>query len=306
MNCWICGELANTGEHKIKKSLLNDIFKENFDNKDLEHHKNGKCSTLQGASSKKIQYLNSLCIKCNNQKTQPSDFAFDKFFQYIKNNHKTIFKTKMIDFFLVYGDDYNLKSIDLFKYFVKIFGCDLSDNNFKVPIDLVNFLNGKSSRVNLAITFSIKDDYSILADPIITSYGIGSLSTSIKNKDTKNENNPFYLFSVELGYITINYFYNTSYDIGLGSQWSANHRYVYFGLEYNSFVKLSDALNHNHTSSETLLYNLVTNLRKIENEKKNLIDKTISKVETKNLKEFKQKLHELIENHDNLLSETKK
>ena len=161
MNCWICGELANTGEHKIKKSLLNDIFKKNFDIKSLQHFKNGKFTTLQGANSKKIQYLNSLCTICNNHKTQVFDFAFDKFFKYIKNNHKTIFKTKMIDFSVIYGNNYNLESINLFKYFVKIFGCDLRDNNLKVPIDSVDFLNNKSSRVNLTIGFSIKDDYSI-------------------------------------------------------------------------------------------------------------------------------------------------
>lgn len=295
MNCWICGELANTGEHKIKKSLLNDVFEDDFNNKNLQHYKNDKCSIIQGASSKKIQYLNNLCIKCNNQKTQASDFAFDKFFEYIKNNHTTIFRTKMIDFNEIYGSEYNLEGINLFKYFVKIFGCDLSDNNLKVPIDLVNLLHDKAAKVNLAITFSLKDDYSILENPIATNYGIGSLNTSLENKKTKNETNPFYTFSINLGYITINYFYNISYDVGLGSQWSANHRYIYFGLEYNSFEKLSNDLNHNHTADETLLYNLISNLNKLEKEKSNLIDKTISKI--KDVEEFKQKLQALIKSN---------
>ncbi|NOQ31995.1 MAG: hypothetical protein GQ570_12825 [Helicobacteraceae bacterium] len=169
----------------------------------------------------------------------------------------------------------------------------------KVPSDLVDLLNDKSSRVNLAITFSIKDDYSILADPIATDYAIGNLSTSIKNKATKNEKDPFYIFSIELGYIIINYFYNANCDVGLGSQWTASQRYVYLGLEYNSFEKLSDILNHNHTSSETLLYNLTTNLNKIEIEKNSLIERTINKVKDKDLKEFQQKLEEYVARYQN-------
>lgn len=290
MKCWICGDIATSGEHKIMKSILKDVFKDNFENKDLLHIKDDKTTNLQGASSKKIQYLKSLCNKCNNQYTQPFDFSFLKFFEYIKNNHSLLFKTKMLDFEKVYGESYREEIINLFKYFIKIFGCDLNDNRLIIPSDLIEVIKNISDKTNLTLTFSIKDDYSILKDPVSTPYSIGSLGTSIKNKKSKNEENTFYKFSIELGYITVNYFYNISYDVGLGSPWNASNKYIYFGTEYDSFEKIHKKLNFNYTNIDRLLDNFILDLRKLDIEKNNLIHKTLSKLKEEDIPNFLEKL----------------
>lgn len=299
MKCWICGDIATTGEHKIMKAILKDVFKDNFENKDLLHIKDDKATNLQGASSKKIQYLKSLCLKCNNEYTQPFDFSFLKFFEYIKNNHSLLFKTKMLDFEKVYGESYKKEIINLFKYFIKIFGCDLNDNKLIIPSDLIEMIKNISINNNLTLTFSIKDDYSILKDPIATPYSIGSLETSIKNKENKNEKNTFYKFSIELGYITVNYFYNISDDVGLGSPWNANNRYIYFGTEYSSFEKIHKKVNSYYRNIDNLLDNLVLNLRKLDIERNSLINETLSKLDKDDISEFLEKLQKLIKNTNN-------
>lgn len=58
MKCWMCNEVSNTGEHKIKKSLLNSVFKDEFKNKEMMHYKDKKLSPIQGVDSKKIKYEN--------------------------------------------------------------------------------------------------------------------------------------------------------------------------------------------------------------------------------------------------------
>lgn len=296
MKCWICGDIATTGEHKIMKSILKDVFKDSFENKNLLHIKDDKTTNLQGASSKKIQYLKSLCNKCNNQYTQPFDFSFLKFFEYIKNNHRLLFKTKMIDFETIYGESYREEMINLFKYFIKILGCDLNDNNLIIPKDLIEVIKGISHKTKLTLTFSIKDDYSILKNPIKNAiYGVGSLETSIENEKYKNEQNTFYKFSIELGYLTINYFYNTTYDIGLGSPWSANHKYIYLGTEYDSFEKIHKISNFNYTNIDSLIDNLVLNLRKLNTEKDNLINETFLKIKEDDRPEFLEKSRKLVE-----------
>ena len=138
--CWICGDIANTGEHKIKKSILKNLYSEDFSEHNMLYYKDGKFSKLQGANSNKIKYVNALCSYCNNTFTQPFDRAFDVFMKYIQENNKNIEKFRCIDFHDVYGKDFGKKQTDLFKYFTKILGCDLYEYKFSVPNDLIELL----------------------------------------------------------------------------------------------------------------------------------------------------------------------
>jgi len=229
MLCWICNDNANTGEHKVKKSTLNKIFRHEFNNNEMFHYKNDKYTKIQGVNSKKVKYTNNLCAKCNNQLTQPFDIAYDIFFDYIVENYNLISKVRMIDFFDIYGGNFPIMQSDLFKYFIKIFGCDLSDSNFNVPEDLIELLGEELFRTRAKISLSINEDIINIDKPTEAIYGIGSLITSQENIKTRKEINTFYSFSITLSYISVNIFYNCSADIGLGSEWIADKRYLYLG-----------------------------------------------------------------------------
>jgi hypothetical protein len=104
----------------------------------------------------------------------------------------------------------------------------------------------KHFSTKLIITFSINEnilEYSQSLESNSIGYGIGSLMTSIKNVETKQEVNPWYQFSLSYGYISVHMFYNKFSDVGLGSDWTANTRYIYLGSENNDFFdKMSDFL----------------------------------------------------------------
>jgi 5-methylcytosine-specific restriction endonuclease McrA len=80
-NCWICGELADSAEHKIKKS---DIVKINGTGSSKKGEvllqQGDSLLPLQGSNSKLVKYDKILCSSCNNGFTQPFDKAHECFF----------------------------------------------------------------------------------------------------------------------------------------------------------------------------------------------------------------------------------
>ena len=68
--CWWCGETNNlTGEHKFKKSDIKNALSSLEG--DLLHQFDGKITTLQSESSKRLKFSKVLCATCNNQTSQP-------------------------------------------------------------------------------------------------------------------------------------------------------------------------------------------------------------------------------------------
>jgi len=232
MNCWMCGNIADSKEHKIKKSLLKNIFSEEFENKSMRHIKYGIETKLPGPNSDKIKFKKVICKKCNNEKTQNHDKAFDIFINYLINNHENINKNRIINFEKIYGDEFPKEQLNLYKYFVKIFGCDLRENDFDVPFDLINLLDEDSFLTKLKITFSINEKIINSSAPIKSYYGNGHLITNYKNGlDSK------FRFEIDLSYLRVNLFYNSFTDIGLGSEWIADKQYIYLGSSVNMNIK---------------------------------------------------------------------
>lgn len=228
--CWICGNLANSGEHKVKKSILKSLYQEGFDNKTMLHFKNGQYLKIQGANSKKLKYF-VLCDECNNSKTQPFDLAFDKFIDYALNNSKGIIEKRFINFYDIYGNDFPKEQANLFKYFVKIFGCDLSDNGFEVPSDLIDLLDKEHFSTRLKISFSIIEEALRLDNIKEYASGIGELITTQNNCVNKNEDSAttWYKFRTFFSYIEVSFWYGLEVEANMGSDWIANKQCVYFG-----------------------------------------------------------------------------
>lgn len=91
--CWICGDHANSSEHKIKRSdIIQSYGKQNYQSipEHPVHYADGVLNKVQGSNSKYIKYSNDLCSKCNNEMTQPFDKAYSIFSNYIYNNKELI------------------------------------------------------------------------------------------------------------------------------------------------------------------------------------------------------------------------
>jgi len=137
--CWICGACADTREHINKKSNIVQIFGRGPYQKGnrLIKNKDTKTIFVQSPNSDHLKFGLTLCHFCNTTNTQSYDRAYEIFFSYINKNESEIIEYRQINLrriFLI--DSHYEKRTDLFKYFVKVFGCCLADHNFPVPHDL--------------------------------------------------------------------------------------------------------------------------------------------------------------------------
>ncbi|WP_417597064.1 hypothetical protein [Oceanospirillum sp.] len=211
LNCWICGKHADTGEHKIKKSLLTYIYGKGpykGDNS-LSHFRkdeNGRdfLKELQGPNAKQIKFPKNICSQCNNVKTQPFDFAYDAFYKYLIEN-KSIIDDGFIDFEKVFGSNWRFEQENLYKYFLKLLGCDLDAHHLPVPDDIVNCINGIGD-YRLEVEFSINLD-KYLFDPYFKGL-IGTGDLSYLSKDIYSNDKNSYKWSIFFSYINIDLWFD--------------------------------------------------------------------------------------------------
>lgn len=141
--CWWCGNLADSMEHKFKRSDLKrvagptgqarNVFKSSGDYKKTLH------SLDKGPQ---VKWTKNLCQTCNNQVSQPFDRAYDEFVAYMLDNLETLHQREGIDWTDVYGAGWWQKTHYLSCYLVKQFGCKLATARLPVPEDVIDFLNG--------------------------------------------------------------------------------------------------------------------------------------------------------------------
>lgn len=229
MDCWICGAPATSGEHKVKKSLLVALHGAGpyTSESALLHIKEGAISSLQGPGSDRIKYRNTLCQACNTARTQPFDNAFDQFYAFILENEEAIVRRRMIDFADVYGGTFAAGQRNLYKYFVKLLGCDLHDGGFPVPPDLVALLDQEQFKTGLRITFAISEDTLDWPKASQRPVGIGNLQTTARNLESKDE--PQYRWDVYFSFIRIFFWYSMYVTGPLGAPWVADSQYLYLG-----------------------------------------------------------------------------
>lgn len=242
--CWICNiNIADTAEHALKKTDIVRAYGKgsyhNLGEKQPIHFKNGKQTKLQGANSDVIKNPKDLCKQCNNTLTQPYDFAYDKFLQYVINNCDLILERRFIDFEEIYGADFPSQQTNLFKYFIKSFGCRIYANpNFEVPIDVVEIIKNDLNHftTGLKITMSINNE-------VINKFGnhcfhfVGKTEMHYYNL-TNNPNQFGFSFSEHIGWFFINYYYLIDINERSGTEWIANRKVLFIGeLEEFNFIK---------------------------------------------------------------------
>ncbi len=162
-SCWICGDTANSREHKIKKSDLKSVAG-NFSQSapiyiQTAKRKNKKIGSLD---AKALKYEPSLCQFCNNTRTQPHDLAWQYLTEALRFRQPEITVGEYIrsNKIFPYCTKHFMRHVHL--YMVKQFGCMLIEGKVK-GIDIQPFSNAiLNSKIhpNIYIVFgpSIADD----------------------------------------------------------------------------------------------------------------------------------------------------
>jgi hypothetical protein len=158
--CWICKTTPiESAEHKLKKSDLVRLHGSGSytDEQELLHLTDGMYRKIRGPNASIIKYKKSLCGRCNDTFSQPFDFAYDQFINWVTTHPQEILQRRLLDFHAIYSDDFQQGQLRLFKYFAKLFGCRLADGDLEIPQDVSELLHLDSFRTGLRISFAISE-----------------------------------------------------------------------------------------------------------------------------------------------------
>lgn len=228
--CWICGDIASSKEHRLKKADIVRAYGRGPYRGDSApvHVRGGKQSPVQGPDSNTLKYKSSLCHKCNTATTQPFDQAYDIFISWLFENESAVLYRRYVDFADAYGPEFPVKQCDLYKYFAKSFGCRLVDAGYTVPADVIELLSLTNFRTGLRIPWSVNEDILLLPKDIKDVFiGKGDLYAMAQR------NNPHhitgYIWNEHVSWFTVNYWYDYLPEPGLGSTWVADTQCIYLG-----------------------------------------------------------------------------
>ena len=175
--CWICGDPAKTGEHMIKKTDLAEIFGKPMPRKPLFLHNATKTNhIIQGLNADALKLSSRLCAKCNNERSQPYDRAWEVFSRFVRRRLPPIAPGAFVraDRIFAVNSNRELRYVQL--YFVKLFGCFIHENG--IPIDLEPFAKALLERKFHSDVF-IKLGCVPREDRIV---GVAGLSTAVDNR----------------------------------------------------------------------------------------------------------------------------
>ena len=134
MQCWICGEQADTGEHMIKVSDLRDLFGHTTTKTPLYRKVNReRPEIVQGVNSPKLKFQTRLCAHCNNTRTQLHDRSWEALAKLLRNRAVPIQPGDVIRPATAFSGGLRAGLLGVHLYFCKLTGCLLRDG--VVPLE---------------------------------------------------------------------------------------------------------------------------------------------------------------------------
>ena len=137
MKCWVCGDEARTGEHMIKKSDLSAVFGHVCQNRPLYRNSASRRNVpVKGLNVDLMKSRGLLCARCNNQRTQAFDRAWQRFSAALRSR-PVLRPGDRIDLGKIFPGDVRKSMLNVHLYFVKLFGCLIAEK--ALPIDIHGF-----------------------------------------------------------------------------------------------------------------------------------------------------------------------
>lgn len=127
IDCWICHDPANSGEHRVKRAALKAIFKKPINQCNPLHFRTEADRKFIGSTKADIlKFPKNICIPCNTTRTQPHDRAWQHFFEMIHKDCSPLRPGDKINLWKVFPDSPTLGMIDVQLYFAKLMGCTIA------------------------------------------------------------------------------------------------------------------------------------------------------------------------------------
>ncbi len=220
--CWICDKEADSSEHRNKKTDIELIFGSgSYKDKRVIKREFGsdKKVIIQGPQAKELKYDLNLCKHCNGKKTQPHDDAYKKLMFHIKDNYEVIKRSKIIRCSDIYGKNRKQEQQNLFKYFMKAFGCRIDSIGHKVPQEFIDAINGQNYGQSLKVSIELNSEY------------IEALGEYHFQGSKDQSGNPIsYFWGQYAGWVNFYYAYNMDIPKDRGEVWLGKSKNIHCGV----------------------------------------------------------------------------
>lgn len=155
--CWWCGNIADSKEHKIKKTDFVKIYGRGpYDNDSKILHRGENFFEIKDPKSNVIKFDQCLCTNCNNLRSKDIDAAYSTFIDYVLSNPDLLFETKEIDLKKIFGSAWEKQRDNVLRYYVKHIGCQAATGNYEVSSNIINYLNRKESLKDINFIFELR------------------------------------------------------------------------------------------------------------------------------------------------------
>ncbi|MBF4557181.1 hypothetical protein H7698_13940 [Pseudomonas sp. p50] len=143
--CCLCGSSESlTGEHKVKASVLRNIFGKDsmvigsFDGTSTPR-------SAQGPKSQAFHFAARICASCNSTQTQAPDHEFDRFHALV-SELLSQGKAPESVFSLPQYDLHSAPYLNVFRYFAKLLCCHVAESGGPRPLAVSEFAVGRADR----------------------------------------------------------------------------------------------------------------------------------------------------------------
>ena len=161
--CWWCGQTADTGEHKFKRTDLVREFGSGpwRGSTAVSQLVGDREYTLQSPGSQRLKFSTVFCGDCNSSRSQSFDFAYDDFSSYMMLEKERILSNMGFRWSGIFGRQWKDGRNLVTAYWLKHIGCRLADAGVKVDPRIIRFLYnpGQIRAVPLRMELQVRADW---------------------------------------------------------------------------------------------------------------------------------------------------
>jgi hypothetical protein len=133
--CWICGDPADSGEHKSKKSDLKTIFGDVSAERPIHFHDGAKLNRkVKSLDADVLKWRKVICHHCNTTRTQPHDMAWERLHSGLRARFSTLKPGCVVRANKIFSRDTARAMLEVHLYFAKAMGCTIAMENAALDI----------------------------------------------------------------------------------------------------------------------------------------------------------------------------
>lgn len=166
VSCWICGDVADSREHRIKKTDLKESFGDFSQSKPIFISTDGKLNKPAGSlKSDRLKFGKNICRLCNGTLTQPYDLAWGSLSNALANVIKSNPAVKTLKASKVFSLNARIEMLRVHLFFLKWLGCCISEEGYSFDQEAFSLcLRMQKPHPQLFISFGISTFPNALGD----------------------------------------------------------------------------------------------------------------------------------------------